>query len=63
MGQKLLSLEPLALPDVSCCSKTGHGFALQRNVTKGQEETQCTATCLHKERWPRKREKLCAASL
>jgi hypothetical protein len=32
-------IEPIALPDVGCCSKTGHGFASQRNVAKGQETT------------------------
>ena len=27
-------IEPAAPPDVGCCSKTGHGFASQRNVAK-----------------------------
>ena len=29
-------IEPTAPPDVGCCSKTGHGFASQRNVDRCQ---------------------------
>jgi hypothetical protein len=32
-------IEPIAPPDVGCCSKTGHGFASLRNVAKGHFET------------------------
>jgi hypothetical protein len=29
-------IEPIAPPDVGCCSKIGRGFASLRNVAKGQ---------------------------
>jgi hypothetical protein len=32
-------IEPIAPPDVGCCSKIGHGFASLRNVAKGHQPT------------------------
>jgi hypothetical protein len=38
-------IEPIAPPDVCCCSKTGHGFASQGNDAKGRR-----VRCLELER-------------
>ena len=32
-------IEPIAPPDVGCCSKIGHGFASQRNDAMGHKQT------------------------
>ena len=32
-------IEPIAPPDVGCCSKIGHGFASLRDVANGQTQT------------------------
>jgi hypothetical protein len=36
-------IEPVAPPDVGCCSKIGRDFASLRNVAKGHKQTYVLA--------------------